>query len=475
MKRAIAAVLTLFIVSCTPLATVTPALTTQPSPTISSPTTAATATPVPIVPKQKFTLGYSEVAIPAPELIQAGIETGIIRQALDVDQLRFEVHENLNKPGEHIVFGRDPQSNEIILATRANPGTGELVWHVTGLRDIADAAGMSIGTQLYSPNNGLFSHPDIQKINKLVVQEYNHAIVIEVGWGVWLEKSKEGTFNFSLADQAVDLAIANGMTVEGDDLIYGGSDFDYSYMGQIEGRLKKEGLNDQQIKERIEGIVKNHIQTIMTHYKGRITEWSVLNEWRGQNTENPDIYSRVWNKAGSTDDEFVKMVFQTARESDPTALLFYNDGDINTPEYYGYPFALSNVQMLKDAELIDAVGIQMTDIFVANPPDQDNIMTSMRNWGIPVIVSSATFQAQNMTGSEDEIWDRQADVAVQMLDACIRSGVCKDFRMWDGYGDKFAFQGPDARSTIFDVNMKPKPAYFAIKNYLTQMIDQDKK
>jgi endo-1,4-beta-xylanase len=299
--------------------------------------------------------------------------------------------------------------------------------------------------------------------------------VIEVGWGVWLEKSKEGIFNFSLADQAVDLALANGMTVEGDDLIYGGSDFDYSYMGQIEERLKAEGLNDQQIKERIEGIVRNHIQTIVTHYKGRITEWSVLNEWRGQNTEYPDFYSRVWNKAGSTDDDFVKMVFQTARESDPSARLFYNDNDINTPKQYGYPYAFSKVQMLRELGLIDAVGIQMTDIFVANPPDQDKIMTSMRSWGIPVIVSSATFQVQNMTGNEEEIWDRQADVAVQMLDACIRSGVCKDFRMWDGYGDKFAFQGPDARSTIFDVNMKPKPAYFAIKNYLTQMIDQDKK
>jgi len=114
----------------------------------------------------------------------------------------------------------------------------------------------------------------------------------------------------------------------------------------------------------------------------------------------------------------------------------------------------------------------MTDIFVANPPRQNEVIASMKNWGIPVIVSSATFQTQDLTGLEEEIQKRQADVAIQMLDACVKSGVCKDFRFWDGYGDKFAFQGTDARSTIFDENMKPKLAYFAIKEYLTQLIDQ---
>ena len=70
-----------------------------------------------------------------------------------------------------------------------------------------------------------------------------------------------------------------------------------------------------------------------------------------------------------------------------------------------------------------------------------------------------------------EVQQKQAEVAVQMLDACVKSGVCKDFRFWEGYGDKFNFHGADARATIFDENMKPKLAYFAIKEYLSQMID----
>lgn len=467
--------ITFILASCAPVAKVVPAETTvHPSTFAPAPTTTSTATPIPMIPRERFTKGFLEVALPTQDLIEQGLKTGVIKQMINVEKLTFDVHDNLNKPSQQIVFGRNPETQEILLATRVNPTTGEMVWHVAGLRDLADAIGMTIGTQLYSPNNGLFSHSDVQKINALVVQEYNHAIVIEIGWGVWVEKRTEGKFDFSLPDEAINLALANGMTVEGDDLIYGGSDFDYSYIGQIEARLKAEELNDEQIKNRVEGIVKNHITTIMTHYKGIITEWSVLNEWRGQNTENPDVFSRIWNKGKGTDQEFVKMVFETARNTDPNARLFYNDGDMNTRQDYGYPYALQEIQMLAKLGLIDAIGLQMTDILVANPPNQSEVIATMQSWKLPLIVTSATFETQNVSGTDLEVQQRQAEVAVQMLDACVKSGVCKDFRFWDGYGDKFSFHGADTKATIFDENMKPKLAYFAIKEYLTQMIESQK-
>jgi endo-1,4-beta-xylanase len=324
---------------------------------------------------------------------------------------------------------------------------------------------MTMGTQLYSPNNQLFSHSDVQKINALVVQEYNHAIIMEAGWA--FTEFKEGVFNFTRADEAVNLAVANGMTAEGDDLIYGGADFDYTYLAKLETDLRNQGATDEQIKQRFETIVKNHIIQVVTHFKGKLQEYSVLNEWRGENTERPDGYSVIFGN----DDEFVKMVFETARNADPTARLFYNDNDLNTRSNYGYPYALQKVQMLANFGLIDAVGIQMTDVFVANPPSQNEIIATMQSWKLPLIVTSATFESQNVSGTDLEVQQKQAKVAVQMLDACVKSEVCKDFRFWDGYGDKFSFHGADTKATIFDENMKPKLAYFAIKEYLTQIID----
>jgi len=418
-----------------------------------------------LISKEQFTNGYFEITQPSQDLIEKGLKTGVIRQEINVDKLVFDVHDSKNHPNQKIVFGRDPETQEIILATRVNPETGEMTWHVAGLRDLADVLGMTMGTQLYSPNNELFSHADIQKINALVVQEYNHAIIMEAGW--CFTEFQEGVFDFTRADEAVNLAIANGMTAEGDDLIYGGADFDYTYLANLETKLRNQGVTDEQIKQRFETIVKNHIVQVVTHFKGKLQEYSVLNEWRGKNTERPDRYSVIFGN----DDEFVKMVFETARNTDSNARLFYNDADMNTRRDYGYPYALQKIQMLANSGLIDAVGLQMTDIFVANPPNQSEVIATMQSWKLPLIVTSATFQSQDVSGTDLEVQKHQAEVAVQMLDACVKSGVCKDFRFWDGYGDKFAFQGANAKSTIFDENMKPKLAYFAIKEYLTQMIE----
>jgi len=469
----------IILASCASAGTVVPTETAVSTSTFTLiPTATLTVTPVPTIPRERFTKGFLEVALPTQDLIEQGLTTGVIRQTINVDKLTFDVHDNLNKPSQQIVFGRSPETQEVVLATRVDPSTGEIIWHVAGLRDFADAVGITIGTNLYSdPKNGdgLFSQSDQRKINKLVVQEYNHAIIIELGWGVWLEKFKEGEFDFSLADDAVNLALANGMTVEGDDLVYGGSDFEYSYLGNIETKLKAEGLNDKQIKDRVEGIVKNHINTVMAHYKGKITEWSVLNEWRGQfvleNANPPDGFSRIWKNGGGTDQEFVKMVFETARAADPTARLFYNDADNISRNWYGYKYNLALVQFLQQSNLIDAMGQQFTDMDLANHPTEAELIATMQSYNMPVIVTSATFNVKGAKGTENEIQQGQAEMAVMVLDSCLKSGVCRDFRMWEGFGDKFNFEGIEARSTIFDENMKPKLAYFAIREYLTQIID----
>ncbi len=467
IKNIITVLLVAFILaSCAPAAKVVPTETAIPTSTfIPAPTATITTTPIPLISKEKFTNGYFEIAQPSQDLIEKGLETGVIRQEIDVQKLVFDVHDSKNHPNQKIVFGRNPETHEIILATRVNPNTGEMSWYVAGLRDLADVVGMRMGTQLYSPNNELFSHSDVQKINALVVQEYNHAIIMEAGW--CFTEFQEGVFDFTRADEAVNLAIANGMTAEGDDLIYGGADFDYSYLPNLETQLRSQGMTDEQIKQRFESIVKNHIVQVVTHFKGKLQEYSVLNEWRGKNTGRPDRYSVIFGN----DDEFVKMVFETARSTDPDARLFYNDADMNNRGDYGYPYALQKIQMLQSLGLIDAVGLQMTDIFVASPPNQSEIIATMQSWNLPLIVTSATFESQDVSGTDLEVQQKQAEVAVQMLDACVKSGVCKDFRFWDGYGDKFSFHGAAARATIFDENMKPKLAYFAIKEYLTQMIE----
>ena len=70
------------------------------------------------------------------------------------------------------------------------------------------------------------------------------------------------------------------------------------------------------LKERI----KKHIQTIVTHYKGRIKGWDVLNE--AIESDGSWRKSPFYEILG---EEYIPLIFQYAHEADPEAELYYND------------------------------------------------------------------------------------------------------------------------------------------------------
>jgi endo-1,4-beta-xylanase len=70
----------------------------------------------------------------------------------------------------------------------------------------------------------------------------------------------------------------------------------------------------------------------------------------------------------------------------------------------------------------------------------------------------------------------QAQIYKSVLEACLESQVCKSFTFWV-VGDKYSFlEKPefanvkgaslDADPTMFDDELNPKPAYFAIRDML---------
>jgi len=184
----------------TPTPTAAPTATSTPLPTATlrptaTPTAAPTATPTP-TPKPTIPLaGLPLQGVPYPEesLVRAGLEKfGLASKGINAGNLIYERRPNLNDPNKTpIVFARDPVTKEIVLATRINQRTKELEWHVAGLRDLADAVGIRIGTQLANP---YIPAPDITKIDNLVVNEYNHAIFETLSW-TQTEK-EQGIFKF---------------------------------------------------------------------------------------------------------------------------------------------------------------------------------------------------------------------------------------------------------------------------------------
>jgi len=76
---------------------------------------------------------------------------------------------------------------------------------------------------------------------------------------------RQNVFDFSKGDQLLAFAERNGMQMRGHTLIW---------HNQNPSWLTNGNWN----RDSLLAVMKNHITTVMTHYKGKIVEWDVANE-----------------------------------------------------------------------------------------------------------------------------------------------------------------------------------------------------
>lgn len=129
---------------------------------------------------------------------------------------------------------------------------------------------------------------------------------------------KEGVYDFTLADRFVDKARAAGLKVLGHCLIWHSQCapwFHYDDSGNL--------VSPEVLKKRM----KEHIYTIMNHFRGRVDAWDVVNEaFEDNGTPRKSLFYQI---LGS---DYIPLAFQYAHEADPTVELYYNDYSMNRPE-----------------------------------------------------------------------------------------------------------------------------------------------
>jgi endo-1,4-beta-xylanase len=165
--------------------------------------------------------------------------------------------------------------------------------------------------------------------------------------------------------------------------------------------------------------------------------------------------------------DYIDLAFQIARETDPSAKLIYNAGDNETSAAPTTQQTRLIVDRLRAKGLIDGVGLEM-HLDATQTYDKEDVITTMKSYGVPVHVTEIDVDLTNVKGAQEERYARQAQVYGDMLSACLESGVCKSFSVW-GIGDKNSWlerESSNADPTLFDDNLNPKPAYFAILNAL---------
>ena len=126
---------------------------------------------------------------------------------------------------------------------------------------------------------------------------------------------KEGVYDFTLADQFVNKAKAAGLKVQGHCLIWHSQCapwFHYDDKGNL--------VSPEVLKQRM----REHIYTIVSHFKGRIDAWDVVNEaFEDDGSPRQSLFYQILGT------DYIPLAFQYAHEADPSIQLFYNDFSMN--------------------------------------------------------------------------------------------------------------------------------------------------
>jgi GH35 family endo-1,4-beta-xylanase len=259
-------------------------------------------------------------------------------------------------------------------------------------------------------------------------------------------------FTFTAGDTIVDFAVAHGMKVKGHTLVW---------HNQLPSWLSGLGATD------LNSALVAHIKGVMTHYRGKVIAWDVVNEAYDVN----GIRDSIWNRA--LGNAFIETAFRTAREADPNAKLYYNDYDIES----AYAKSDAVYAMLKDFKTrgvpVDGVGMQMhtrtTDV---DPPLPEFVTNLERFIALGLEVTLSAMDVRFCTGGTSA---QQSKRYHDIVAACVAHPGCKDITFW-GITDKYSFlngrtdlecgSGDPPKPLLWDDNYQKKPAYDAVLNAL---------
>ncbi|WAJ71920.1 endo-1,4-beta-xylanase [Catenovulum adriaticum] len=232
----------------------------------------------------------------------------------------------------------------------------------------------------------------VDKQGQLLSNKHFSAITAENSMK-WEEiHPKPGKYDFSVSDKLVKLAEDNNQFVIGHTLLWHQQTPNWVFEGE-----NGQPASRQVLLKRL----KNHIDTIVGRYKGRIQGWDVVNEALN---EDGSMRNSKWYQILGED--YIAKAFEFAHAADPGAELYYNDYNLWMPKKR--QGAIRIVKSLLDRNIpITAIGMQAhysIPSLVKNPDmtEFEASIVAYKNLGIKVMLTELDITTLRFPGSENQ-------------------------------------------------------------------------
>ena len=303
-----------------------------------------------------------------------------------------------------------------IAGSGAGGAGGAINCTATTLKAAANCTGRLFGAALAASHLTETAYATAAREHNFVTPEN------EMKWDQ-IEPTTRGTFTFGPADQIVTFAMQNGMKIKGHTLVW--------------HKQLPAWVTSLTAAADVRSAMLEHISGVVSHFKGKVAAWDVVNEaWLtdGRTGDgNPRIRDSVFSTALGP--SFIDEAFTAARQADPDALLIYNEfaneglSDKSTAVY----------NMVRDMKTrgipIDGVGMQMHIGINTNPTAAD-VATNMQrlaDLGLKIFISE-----MDVNTCAGYSLDQEKAQYHDMVAACVAQSACAGVTVW-GVTDKYTW------------------------------------
>ena len=300
---------------------------------------------------------------------------------------------------------------------------------------------------------------------ELILQQFN-SLTPENSMKMAPIHPAEDRYNWNDADTIVVFAMRNGLKIRGHALCW---------HNQAPSWLFKDSAGNTVTKEILLQRLRDHITTVVDHYKGKVYAWDVVNE---AISDKPDEYLRpsLWYQICG--EEYIAKAFEYAHAADPGAILFYNDyNEINaTKREKIYKL----VKGLKDAGVpIGGIGLQ--GHWAINEPSRDQLDSTLKKFSDLGLKIQVTELDISVYPKEHSTRDRKAEDADTAFTAEKETRQIDEYKMcfelfrkyknvisgvtfWNisdrhSWLDNFPVRGRKDHPLLFDKDLKPKKVF----------------